>query len=130
MCFSMASLFLNVYWFLHILKPTLLPHAKTQSPDVNAYLPVDYTTSPMSLCTSLAVYNQVKKLTKGECTSVLGQKRSAAHRQTGALQTVFWLLGEYMGDLRFVIRTRNFQNTRRRFLNVKYQKTRNDSLHF
>ena len=92
MCFSMASLFLNVYWFLHILKPTLLPHAKTQSPDVNAYLPVDYTTSPMSLCTSLAVYNQVKKLTKGECTSVLGQKKFVACRRVGVLQIVFWLL--------------------------------------
>ena len=29
----------------------------------------------MSLCTGLAVYNQVKKLTTGECASVLGQNK-------------------------------------------------------
>ena len=105
MCF-LYDLFLptiwpiNVYWFLGILKPALLPHANTQSPDVIAYLPVDYTTSQMCLCTGLAVYNQVKKLTTGECTSVLGQKKSAAHRRVGALQIVFWLQGEYTQDLK------------------------------
>ena len=57
-----------------MLNAVLLPHADTQSPDVIAYLPVDYNTSCMSLCTGLAVYNQVKKLTTGECTSALGQK--------------------------------------------------------
>ena len=31
-----------------------------KSPDVIAYLPVDYTTTRMSLCTGLAAYNQVK----------------------------------------------------------------------
>ena len=59
--------------FLRILKPALLPHANTQGPDVIAYLPIDYNRSRMSLCTGLAVYNQVKKLTTGECASVLGQ---------------------------------------------------------
>ena len=32
-----------------MLKPALLPHANTQSPDVIAYLPADYTTSWTSL---------------------------------------------------------------------------------
>ena len=76
----MTSLFLNVYWFLRILKPALLPHANTQSPDVIAYLHVDYTTSRMSLCTNLAVYNQVKRLTTGECAFVLGQKKSSSQK--------------------------------------------------
>ena len=57
-----------------MLKPAILPHANTQSPDVIDYLPVDYTTSRMSLCSGLAVYNQVKKPTTGECASVLAQK--------------------------------------------------------
>ena len=89
--FYMASLFLNVYWFLRILKPALLPHAKTQNPGVIAYLPVNYTTIRISLCTGLAVYNQVKKLTMGECASVPSQKKSAAHRRFGVLQIVFSL---------------------------------------
>ena len=42
----------------------------------------------MSLCTGLAVYNQVKKLTTGERTSVMGQKKSAAHRKVRVLQIV------------------------------------------
>ena len=68
-----------------MLKPALLPHANTQSPNVIVYLPVEYTTGRMSLCTGLAVYNQVKKLTAGKCASVLGQKNSAAHRRVGVL---------------------------------------------
>ena len=70
----MTYLFFNVYWFLHILKPALLPHANTQSSDAIAYLLVDCTTSWVSQCTGLAAYNQVKKLTTGECTSMLDQK--------------------------------------------------------
>ena len=86
----MTYLFFNVFLFLRILKPALIfLHANIQSPDVTAYLPVDYTTSRMSLCTSLAVYNRVKKLTAGECASVLGQKKHAAHRRVGVLQIVF-----------------------------------------
>ena len=72
-----------------MLKPALLPHANTQSPDVIAYLPVDYTSNRMSLCNGLFVYNQVKKLTNGECASVLGEKRCAAHKRVGVLQIVF-----------------------------------------
>ena len=87
--FYMTNFLFNVYWFLHILKPTLLPHANTQSPDVIAYLPVDYTTSWIALCSSLAVYNQVKKLTTGKCTSVLGQKKSDAHWRVGVLLLIF-----------------------------------------
>ena len=64
-----------------MLKSALLPHANTQSPEVIAYLPVDYTTVSMLLCPAFAVYNQVKKLTTGECTSVLGQKKYVAHRR-------------------------------------------------
>ena len=64
----------NVYWFLHILKSTLLPHANTQCSDI--IKPVDYTTSRMSLCTGLAVCNQVKKLITGDCTFLLVQKKS------------------------------------------------------
>ena len=77
------------FLFLRTLKPALLPHANTQSPDVIAYLPVAYTTSRMSLCTSLTVYNQVKKPITGECTSALSQKNSAAHRRVRVLQIVF-----------------------------------------
>ena len=108
--FYITYLFFNVYWFLHMLKPTLLLHAITQIPGVIAYLPVDYTTNWMSLCSYLAVYNQLKKLTMGECTSVLGQKKSAAHRRVGVLQIAFWLSGKYMQDLRFLHRMRNFLN--------------------
>ena len=32
----------------------------------------------MSLCKGLAVYNQIKKLTTGECTPALEQKKPAA----------------------------------------------------
>ena len=39
-----------------------------------ADLPVDYTISWMSLFTALAVYNHVKKITLGECATVLAQK--------------------------------------------------------
>ena len=60
----------------------------------------------MSLCTGLAVYNQVKKLTTGECTSAMGQKKSAVHRKVGVLQIVF----------RFVHRARKVQSIRTRFL--------------
>ena len=103
----MIYLLFNVYWFLLILKSALLPHACTQSPDVIAYLPIDYTTSWMSLCTGFAVYNQVKKnLTVGECPSVLGQKKHAGHRRVGLFQIVFWLSGKYMQDSSFVHRTR------------------------
>ena len=97
----MTNLFLNVHWFLCILKPALLPHANTQSPDVIAYLPVDYITSPVSLYTNLAVYNQVKKLTTRECAPALGQEKSRAHRRVGVLQNVFWLSGEHTHNLRF-----------------------------
>ena len=89
----MNYLFFNVYWLLRILKSALLPQANTQSPDVIAYL-------PMFLCTGLAVYNQVKKLTMGECASLLGQKKSAADRWVGVLEIVVWLSGKYMQDLR------------------------------
>ena len=37
----------------------------------------------------------------GECTPVLGQKKSAAHRTVGMLQITFWLSDEYTRDLRF-----------------------------
>ena len=85
---------------MHILKPALLPCANTHSNDIMAYLPVHYTTSWMSLCTSLAVYNQVKQLITDEWTSVLGQKKkSAAHRRVGVLQIVFWLSSEHTNDL-------------------------------
>ena len=114
----MSYLFFNVYWFLGVSKPALLPHGNTQSPDVIAYLPVDYTTSRMSLFTGLAVYNQVKKLTTDECTSALGQKKSAAYRRVGVLQIVFWLSGECTHDLRFVHKTRKFQNIRIKFLRL------------
>ena len=45
-----------------MLKPALLPHANTQSPDVIAYLPVDYTTSWMSLAkiVSRRIINLIK----------------------------------------------------------------------
>ena len=66
---------------MRILKSALLPEANTKGPDVIAYL-------PMFLCTGLAVYNQVKKLTIGECASLLGQKKSAADRWVGVLQIV------------------------------------------
>ena len=45
----------------------LLPHADIQSIGFIAYLLVDYNITRMSLCTGLDVYNQVKKLTRGEC---------------------------------------------------------------
>ena len=116
----MTYLFFNVYWFLRILKPAvLLPHANTQmNPDAIAYFPVDYTTRRMSLCTGLAVYNQAKRLTTGNSAFVLGQKNSAAHGRVGAFQILFWLPGEYTQDLRFVNRTRKFQNIRTRFLRM------------
>ena len=82
----MTYLFFNIHRFLGILKPALLSHTNTQRPDIIAYLLVDYTTSQISPCTSPAVYNQVKKLTMGECTSVLNQKKSATHRRVGKLQ--------------------------------------------
>ena len=97
---------ISIYWFLYILKLSLLPYPNTQSPDVIAYLRFDYTTSQLSLLTSLAVYNQVKKLNTGECAHVLGQKKCSSQR-VGVLQIVFWLSGKYMQDLRFVNRTRN-----------------------
>ena len=101
---------ISIYWFLHILKLSLLPYPNTQSPDVIAYLCFDYTTSQLSLWTSLAVYNQVKKLNTGECAHVLGQKKCSSQR-VGVLQIVFWLSGKYLQDLiRFVNRTRKFQN--------------------
>ena len=81
----MNYLFFNVYWYLCILKPALLPHANTQSPAVIAYLPVDYATVQMSLCTCDAVYNQVGNLIMGEGGSLLGQKKSAAHRRVRML---------------------------------------------
>ena len=81
--------FFNVYWLLYILKLALLPHTDTQSPDVIVDLPVGYTISWMSLYTAVAVYNHVKKITLDECASVLGQKKSAAHRRVGALQLYF-----------------------------------------
>ena len=56
-----------------------------QTLTVIVYLPVDYTTGQMSLCTRLAVYNQVKKLNMGEGGSLLGQKKSAAHRRVRML---------------------------------------------
>ena len=50
-------------------------------------------TIPQAEClfVGLLVYNQVKKPTHatGECTSVLNQKKSAALRRVGVLQTVF-----------------------------------------
>ena len=72
-----------------MLKPALLSHANTQSPDVIAYLPVDYTTSRMALCTCLAAYNQVQKFTTGECASVLGRKKPAARKMVGVFQILF-----------------------------------------
>ena len=101
----MTYLFFNVYWFLYTLKLALLPHADSQSPDFFADLPVDCTMSWMSLCTFLAVYNHVKKIIMGECASVLGQKKSAAHRRVGVFQTVFSLSGKHTQDLWFVHRT-------------------------
>ena len=71
----MSNLFFNVYWFLRILNSALFPRANTQRPDVIVYLPFDYTTSRIYLCTGLAVYNQVKKLATGEIVSALGQKK-------------------------------------------------------
>ena len=59
----------------------------------------------MSLCTALAVYNHVKKITMGECASVLGQKKSAAHRRVGVLQIVSSLSGKCTQDLWFVHKT-------------------------
>ena len=41
----------------------------------------------------------------GECGSVLGQKKSAAHRRVRVLQIVFSLSGKYTQDLWFVHRT-------------------------
>ena len=81
--FYVTYLFFNVYWFLYILKPALLPHANTQSPDVVSYLPHDYTTSQMSLCTGLTAY-QVKKLTPGECVSGGSEKICSSQKGWGA----------------------------------------------
>ena len=39
-----------------------------------------------------------------ECASVLGQKKSAAHRRVGVLQIVFSFSGKYTHDLWFVHR--------------------------
>ena len=57
----------------------------------------------MALCFALAVYNHVKKIIiiMCECTSVLGQKTSAAHRRVECF-IVFWLSGKYTQDLKFV----------------------------
>ena len=63
----------------------------TQRAGVIAYIPVDYTTSRMSQCTSLDVFNQVKKLTTGECVFVMGQKKPTAYKRVIVLQIVFWL---------------------------------------
>ena len=41
----------------------------------------------------------------GECASVLGQKKSAAHRRVRVFQVVFPLSGKYTQDLWFVHRT-------------------------
>ena len=41
----------------------------------------------------------------GECGSVLGQKKSGAHRRVRVLQIVFSLSGKYTQDLWFVHRT-------------------------
>ena len=64
---------------------------------------VDYTISWMALCFALAVYNHVKKIIiiMCECTSVLGQKTSAAHRRVECF-IVFWLSCKYKPDLKFV----------------------------
>ena len=70
----MIYLFVNVYWCLRILKLASLSNANTQSPEIIAYLLIDFTTSWMSLCTGRAVYNHIKMLTTGEYASVLGQK--------------------------------------------------------
>ena len=78
---------------MRILKPALLEHANTQSPDVIVSLRVDYITNRMSQCTGLAVHNQVRKLTTGESekfATVLGQNDSAAHGRVGVLQIVFF----------------------------------------
>ena len=87
---------------MHILKSALLPHVNNQSPDVIACLPVDYTTSRMSLCTGLAVYNQVKKPTTGECASVLGQKKSTAHTRVGVFFKLYF-------DFQNIVKTRLYK---------------------
>ena len=90
----------NVSWFLHILNQ-LSFHMLTLK--ALTLLLIYLLTIPQAecLCKGLVVYNPVKKLTMGECVPVLGQKKSAAHRRVGVLQTVFWLSGKYMQDLRF-----------------------------
>ena len=93
---NVASSFLTFFSiYLCILKPALLPHANTQCPDVVAYLPIEHIASRMFLMNRSYNHIQVKKLTTGECASVLGQSKSAAHRRVGALQIIFWLSGEY-----------------------------------
>ena len=109
--FYMTCVVCNVYWILYILKQIFFLHRNSQSPDVIAYLPVDYTTSQMSLCTGLAMYSQLKSslpvsvhlywVITGKCASVLGQKKLAGHLRVGVLQTVFWLSGKHTEDLRF-----------------------------
>ena len=42
------------------------------------------------LCAVLAVYNQVKKITTGECVAVLDQKTSAAHRRVGVCSKLYF----------------------------------------
>ena len=89
MCFLHDLFVFECLLILGHIKASSPSNANTQSPDVIAYLPIDYTTSGMSLCTNLAVYNQVKKVTTGECAFVLGQKKPVARRRVGELQTVF-----------------------------------------
>ena len=76
---------------MYILKPAHVPHADTQSPDVIAYLPVDCTISQMSLCTGLAVYNQLKKAHYEWGHICAGSEKSVAGRRVGVLQIAFWL---------------------------------------
>ena len=52
------------------------------------------------LCIRLAVCNQVEELTSGECTSVLGQKKSEAHIRVGVLQILFLPSGKYTHDFK------------------------------
>ena len=55
-----------------------------------------------------------------ECTSMPGQKISAAHKEIRVLQIVFSLSGEYTQDLRFVHSTRKFDNIRAKFLRLNH----------
>ena len=78
------------------MTPAFLPHGTTQSPDVIAYLPVDYTTSQ-----GLAVYNKVKKLATGECALVLGQKNMQHTAGLECFKLYFDFQAKYKNDLRF-----------------------------